>query len=574
MSDYNGLRPGQVLADASVADFISSLGLGIARAQQALDTNSIEQLDAFIQPIPGLGGKTLIEMGFSPAFYHYQHADISCSMNLHLRVEESTGVDFGINGAYNNAETSNDDSETSSSSSSSGSRTETRNREASLQITARSAGEVRLNDSRVALSGADLESRLASLVDGLAGNADISAVAFERSETPINPTTDASAQQVIVSPNAVAFRAFGYAGGVIRIASNSDTTFVANPDTSLSVTRSNSVANYARKVKTAFEDAGFEVTHWPPGEAIHEVLFDIDRNHIRADQRDGLQETAQMLARAGLPFRLVGHADAPASPGYNLGLSQRRVDEVKRQLIANGVDRAQITSAVGEGEAAANPGGAEGIPHDQAHRRVQILLDVDLLVIEGADGQVISGVEPDRRDHAESASNGWIHTFDANDMSGVNGKQVSAEGRSWTLSGSAVDGHAANSPQAFAKNLANSINADAGSQISASAGGAVCNLARKSDPIQLHLISTSSRDLRMTSSESITISEQFANSSSERETTRRTGNSTVAFGATLDVRHAKQFELDVTGNSSISARLVSIPAPPEFLDTIRSYLGS
>ncbi|HCL40839.1 MAG TPA: hypothetical protein DHW73_05620, partial [Pseudomonas sp.] len=185
MSDYNGLRPGQVLADASVADFISSLGLGIARAQQALDTNSIEQLDAFIQPIPGLGGKTLIEMGFSPAFYHYQHAEISCSMNLHLRVEESTGVDFGINGAYNNAETSNDDSESSSSSSSSGSRTETRNREASLQITAQSAGEVRLNDSRVALSGADLESRLASLVDGLAGNADISAVAFERSETPI-----------------------------------------------------------------------------------------------------------------------------------------------------------------------------------------------------------------------------------------------------------------------------------------------------------------------------------------------------------------------------------------------------
>ena len=116
--------------------------------------------------------------------------------------------------------------------------------------------------------------------------------------------------------------------------------------------------------------------------------------------------------------------------------------------------------------------------------------------------------EPDRRDHAESASNGWIHTFDANDMSGVNGKQVSAEGRSWTLSGTAVGGHAADSPQAFAKNLANSINADGGSQVSASAGGAVCNLARKSDPIQLHLISTSSRDLRMTSSESIIISEQ------------------------------------------------------------------
>lgn len=572
MSDYNGLRPGEILADASVADFISSLGLGIARAQQALDTNSIEQLDAFIQPIPGLGGKTLIEMGFSPAFYHYQHADISCSMNLHLRVEETTGVDFGINGAYNNTETSSDDNESSSSSSSSGSRAETRNREASLQITSRSAGEVRINDSSVALNGADAESRLNSLVDGLAANEDISAVAFERTETPINPTTNASPQQVTVSPNAVAFRAFGYAGGVIRIAANSDTTFVVNPQTSIAVTRSNSVANYARKVKTAFEDASFSVHHWPPGEPISDILFDIDRNNIRPDQRDELQETAQMLARSGLPFRLVGHADAPASPTYNLALSQRRVAEVRRQLLANGVDPAQITESIGEGETAANPEGAEGVPHDQQHRRVQILLAVDLLDIRGADGQVFTGVEPDRRDNSEPASNGWVLTYDANDMSGLNGKQVTAEGRSWGLSGAAVDGHAADSPQAFAKNLANSINADSDSQISASSGGAVCHLARKSDPVRLHLLSTSSRELRMTSSESITISEQFANTSSARETTRRTGNSTVAFGATLDVRHARQFELDVTGNSSISARLVSIPAPPEFLDTIRTFL--
>ena len=79
MSDYNGLRPGQVLADASVADFISSLGLGIARAQQALDTNSIEQLDAFIQPIPGLGGKTLIEMEGKPESNFCAH---SCNTRM------------------------------------------------------------------------------------------------------------------------------------------------------------------------------------------------------------------------------------------------------------------------------------------------------------------------------------------------------------------------------------------------------------------------------------------------------------------------------------------------------------
>src|SRR5690606_13707856 len=98
------------------------------------------------------------------------------------------------------------------------------------------------------------------------------------------------------------------------------------------------------------------------------------------------------------------------------------------------------------------------------------------------------------------------------------------------------------------------------------------HLTRESEPVNIQLASSSSRNLTLTSSDSITISEQFSRSQSQRVTQQRTGNTTMAFGGTLDVRDARKFELDVTGNSSISARLVSIPAPPEFLDTIRSYL--
>lgn len=569
MSDYNGLRPGEILADASVADFISSLGLGIARAQQALDNNSIEQLDAFIQPLPGLGGKTLIELGFSPAFYHYQHADISCSMNLRLKVEESTGVDLGLDGAYNSAGTQDDSSDSSSSSSSSGSSQSNKSRQASLQMTARSVGQVSLNNSPISVSGEDLDARLKALTNGLAGNSDISAVAFTRTQTPINPTTDANPKQVIVSPNAVAFNAFGYAVGVIRIAENSDTTFVANSQTTLTVSRSTSVENYARKVMTAFIDNGFGAVHWLPGKPMHQVLFDINRNNIRSDQQDRLNEVGQNLASSGLPMRIIGHADAPATPEYNLGLSLKRAEEVRRQLIANGVKPEQILEVRGDGEEIANPEGAEGIPHDDKHRRVAILLGAHLLDITG---DVLSDVQPDRRDHSQPDTNGWIATLDKADLTTLNGKRVTAEGRSWTLSGDAVAGFAANSPQALAKNLANSINGDDQSQISASSGGAVCHLARINDPVNIQLLSSSSRDLTMTSSDSITISEQFAKSQSQRVTERRTGNKTTAFGGTLDVRDVRKFELDVTGNSSISARLVSIPAPPEFLETIRSYL--
>ncbi|PKM29769.1 MAG: hypothetical protein CVV07_08705 [Gammaproteobacteria bacterium HGW-Gammaproteobacteria-11] len=572
MSQYNGLKPGEVLADASVAEFISSLGLGIARAQQALDANSIEQLDSFITPIPGLGGKTLIEMGFSPAFYHYQHADITCSMNLRLKVEENTGWDLGVNAAYNGTLGNTESSENSSSSSESGSSSETRTREASLQITSQSAGEVVVNNARIGVTGADLEARLNNLVEALAGNADIDAVAFDRTETPINPTTDANPALVECTPNAVAFKAFGYASGFIRIAANSATSFVVNPDTTVEVSQSNSVRNYARKVRTHFEDAGFGARHYPPGYPLEDILFDIDRANIRADQLPKLQEIALLLARSTLHFKIVGHADPPASTSYNQDLSERRANEVKRQMIRMGVQASQITTATGEGETNANPENREGLPYDQAHRRVEILLDIELIRVDANNGQTITGVSPDRRDGSEPSTNGWVHTFGEQTLEGVNGKSVTAEGRSWGLSGTAVDGHAANSPQAFAKNLANSINADSGSQIAASAGGAICNLARKTDPISLRLITRSSRDVRVSSSESITVTQQFERTTAERETTQRTGNHTVAVGATFSMHESKKFELEVTGNSSISARLVSIPAPPEFLETIRTFL--
>ncbi len=34
---------------------------------------------------------------------------------------------------------------------------------------------------------------------------------------------------------------------------------------------------------------------------------------------------------------------------------------------------------------------------------------------------------------------------------------------------------------------------------------------------------------------------------------------------------SRQFNMQVTGNSTISARLVSIPAPVEFLEQIRAF---
>jgi hypothetical protein len=49
-------------------------------------------------------------------------------------------------------------------------------------------------------------------------------------------------------------------------------------------------------------------------------------------------------------------------------------------------------------------------------------------------------------------------------------------------------------------------------------------------------------------------------------------NITVAAGITVDYRSSRQFEQSVNGNSSITARLVAVPAPVEFLDEIKKFL--
>ncbi len=62
--------------------------------------------------------------------------------------------------------------------------------------------------------------------------------------------------------------------------------------------------------------------------------------------------------------------------------------------------------------------------------------------------------------------------------------------------------------------------------------------------------------------------------SGERPSPQRTeSNTTVAAGLSLDVAFARRFGMEVTGNSRINARLVSLPAPVALLDEIRTFLG-
>jgi outer membrane protein OmpA-like peptidoglycan-associated protein len=112
-----------------------------------------------------------------------------------------------------------------------------------------------------------------------------------------------------------------------------------------------------------------EITIRLPGS----ILFDFDSAAVRADAEPTLAEVAEVLkGYSQRPARIEGHTDSIASDSYNLDLSKRRAESVRKWLGSHGVQAARLTS-VGHGESkpVADNSTAAG---RQSNRRVEIVI--------------------------------------------------------------------------------------------------------------------------------------------------------------------------------------------------------
>ncbi|TDM06098.1 MAG: hypothetical protein C4K60_15705 [Ideonella sp. MAG2] len=594
MADIEKLKPGEILADASVADFISRLGLGIAEAQRALDENSIAQLGEFVQPREGLGGKSLLQLGLMPAFYHYQHADLSCSLQLSMRVAESTSLGVGLNFGLNNASSNSSNSSNAQSNTESGSETRTEARSASMEIHAATVGAISIGGQTFNLSGADPLARLRGLQADLLANpaAGIGRALLSMTPQPLAISTNANPNQVVVSGNTVAFVAQDYGHGIIQVDSNTATTYLlsAAGNVSAVTTPQASVPSYATHVRDQIVAAGYRAVVVGPNDDIGRVFFETGRHDINstgpsvaarnADVDRMLLRIAQAIQTLNLQVAVEGFADAQPfrggtaaqSAASNRQLGDLRAREVRDRLIANGAPAANISVVASRGSQDAT---AAGGPADNVEYRRTSIRTVNrtahwVFVHALPPATRLDGVTPDLRGAAQ-AGNGFIHLYAATPLQ-LSSKKVTVEGTDYPLRGTAVAGLTANSPEAYARNLADAVNAQAAVNHVASASANVTTLLRKTQPIQMELITAESRDIEITESSGVTVTRQFSRSSSTSQSQSSSGNTTVAVGATIDFRFSRQFEQSVTGNSAISARLVSIPAPPEFLALVKDFL--
>ncbi len=81
------------------------------------------------------------------------------------------------------------------------------------------------------------------------------------------------------------------------------------------------------------------------------INFDFDRSNIRSDQMSKLDRVVSTLkANDGVRVRVEGHTDSTGPESYNMGLSIRRAESVRKYLVDKGISITRL-SVVGKGEA-------------------------------------------------------------------------------------------------------------------------------------------------------------------------------------------------------------------------------
>lgn len=95
------MSPGEALLDAPIADMVQKLGVAIAEAQLRMDQVGVRiatmLADAKVDFTDAEGKvttKNLLQLGFTPNFYHFTEATIEVKLTMSMKVEE--GFSFGL----------------------------------------------------------------------------------------------------------------------------------------------------------------------------------------------------------------------------------------------------------------------------------------------------------------------------------------------------------------------------------------------------------------------------------------------------------------------------------------------
>jgi len=134
----------------------------------------------------------------------------------------------------------------------------------------------------------------------------------------------------------------------------------------------------SEKIQAALQDLGAEETDTDYViELEGDVLFDFDKATIRDDAEESLRKVGEIIQAYDHAVTITGHTDAKGADDYNLELSRKRAESVKKWLVENGGIAPALITTWGRGEsepAAPNtkPDGTDNPEGRQQNRRVEI----------------------------------------------------------------------------------------------------------------------------------------------------------------------------------------------------------
>lgn len=93
----------RALVTAPLPQIIEKLGLAIAQAQYALDTNSVEIAKVMAETEVEIGSDSynLLSLGFQPSFYSFSEATVEAKLSFTMTESTETSVAVGINAGVN-----------------------------------------------------------------------------------------------------------------------------------------------------------------------------------------------------------------------------------------------------------------------------------------------------------------------------------------------------------------------------------------------------------------------------------------------------------------------------------------
>lgn len=616
MSDLTNFSEGaSILQQVDVSDIFTNLAMGIAEAQQKLDDNSIAQAIKLAET--NIDGESLLSLGFAPVFYAFQYADISASISLRMGLKEALEFGFGIDVQLSNQKGYTTANRTFLSSNSYSETSEEYKSVRQLNFRAKEKKAIKINNKFVSQSEfLDSKSRLEDFKQTIQNEASVDqvyeeiqsktitdnnsvgvdvwmdggfvrieeALHFNKLGVGILKIKDYSVDQTIdidgplgstntfdlttdlknsldaavlvpgVIPTPVAGKLYGLSktgtlythDGTNWIPISSKFYFAYNSDKityneNLKLPAETSVLDY----NTPYEAPATAVDNqnYPEHKLIHKVLRLIQSHD------------------SSVSITITGMTDPKGGNNpNNKSLARRRAEKLCNHIFGSS---APVNVTIG---AVTNTAGSS----DLLKRHATIELNADYMIF--VEGNVKKEASPIK---TSTGQNKFIYADNAPSTTSTF-TTLNAQYGTIALSASATN--------------FSSIVSSAESQLlnhkhETTSEGFHYSLDDEAI-VKLHLLSNASEEISIEeNSESETEGSENQSSylwaktkkesaAESESSSNSTQSKSFAFGANVDFRMSRQFEMSMEGNSAMSARLVSLPAPENFLNYLNTKYGS